>query len=47
MVWTNPEPHDIVFHQYAEGAIVIAHAYRVHRAPLTNSLEFQAGVPRI
>ena len=27
VVWTNPEPHDIICIQYADSAIVDAHAY--------------------
>lgn len=47
MVWTNPEPHDVVSIQYAEGTIVNAYAHRVHQATLTHALEIQTWVARI
>ena len=39
VVWANPEPHDVAFVQNAEGTIGNAHACRVHRTPLTHTLE--------
>ncbi len=47
VVWTDPEPYDVAFVQYAEGAVADAHTHRVHWAALTHALEIQAWVTRI